>query len=73
MGFLQKQAQVEASSQALIAVKQWSGHPNYSQEIPKKMTGLHLAAYFGLDDAVGDLLGSKSPDSKDSHSRTPLS
>jgi ankyrin repeat protein len=37
------------------------------------MTGLHLAAYFGVDDAVRVLLGSNSPDSKDSHGRTPLS
>ena len=37
------------------------------------MTGLHLAAYFGVDDAVRDLLGSNSPDFKDSHGRTPLS
>jgi len=37
------------------------------------MTGLHLTAYFGVDDAVRDLLGSNSPDSKDSCSQTPLS
>jgi ankyrin repeat protein len=37
------------------------------------MTGLHLAAYFGVDDAVRDLLGSNSPDLKESCSRTPLS
>jgi ankyrin repeat protein len=36
------------------------------------MTGLHLAAYFGIDNAVQYLLGSNSPDSKDSYSRTPL-
>jgi ankyrin repeat protein len=44
-----------------------------SQRIPKQMTGLHLAAYFGVDDAVRDLLSSNSPDLKDSYSRTPLS
>jgi ankyrin repeat protein len=38
-----------------------------------EMTRLHLAAYFGVDDAVQILLGSNSPDPKDSHSRTPLS
>jgi ankyrin repeat protein len=37
------------------------------------MTGLHLAAYFGVDDAVRTLLDISSPDSKDSYSRTPLS
>ncbi|KAH8672580.1 hypothetical protein BGZ60DRAFT_373737, partial [Tricladium varicosporioides] len=70
--FLQKQGQVEASSQVLIAVKRWSGHKKYSQEIPKQMTGLHLAAYFGVDDAVQFLLSCYSPDPKDSYSRTPL-
>jgi hypothetical protein len=70
--FLQRQAQVEASSQALMAVKQWLGGVD-SQRIPKQMTGLHLAAYFGVDDAVRDLLSSNSPDLKDGYSRTPLS
>ncbi|CZR69583.1 uncharacterized protein PAC_19483 [Phialocephala subalpina] len=71
--FLQKQAQVEASSQALMAVKRWSGHRKYSQEVPKQMTGLHLAAYFGVDEAVQFLIGSDSPDPEDSYGRTPLS
>ena len=38
----------------------------------KAMTGLHLAAYFGVDNAVGALLGSNSRDAKDSYSRSPL-
>jgi Ankyrin repeats (3 copies)/Ankyrin repeats (many copies) len=71
--FLQKQGQVEGSSQALMAVKRWPGHTEYSQGIPKEMTGLHLAAYFGVHNAVTALLGSNGPDSKDSCSRTPLS
>jgi len=49
--FLQKQGQVEASSQALMAVKEWSGDEEYSQEIPKEITGLHLAANFGVNGA----------------------
>jgi hypothetical protein len=69
--FLHKQAQVEASSQALLNVK-LSEHTGYSQRFPKQMTGLHLAAYFGVHIAVGVLLGSNSPDSKDSYGRTPL-
>ncbi|CZR52360.1 related to 2-5A-dependent ribonuclease [Phialocephala subalpina] len=71
--FLRKQGHVEASSQVLMAIKEWSKFTEYSQEIPKQMTGLHLAAYFGVDNAVRDLLGSNSLDSKDSDSRTPLS
>ncbi|KUJ13176.1 uncharacterized protein LY89DRAFT_153773 [Mollisia scopiformis] len=71
--FLQKQGHVGASSQALIAVKRWRGDIEYSQEIPKHMTGLHLAAYFGVDDAVRALLNNNSPDLKDSYGQTPLS
>jgi ankyrin repeat protein len=36
------------------------------------MTGLHLAAYFGVEKAERLLLGSNSPDLKDSYGRTPL-
>jgi hypothetical protein len=39
--FLQKPAHLEASNQALMAVKRWSGRTQYSLEIPKQMTGLH--------------------------------
>ena len=74
--FLQKQAEVEASSQALMAVKdQWIGRvTTYSQDVPKQITGLHLAAYFGIYNAVQDLLdNNNNPNLKDSYNRTPLS
>ncbi|KAM3075825.1 hypothetical protein ACMFMG_007950 [Clarireedia jacksonii] len=72
--FLQKDAQVEASSQALIARKTWTGHTEYSQAFPKQMTGLHLAAYFGVP-AIARLLLRQGADikTKDSLGRTPLS
>ncbi|KAG9229619.1 hypothetical protein BJ875DRAFT_537610 [Amylocarpus encephaloides] len=71
--FLRTQGQVEASIQGLLAVKQGRGRGKYSQEIPMQMTGLHLAAYFGVDDAVQSLLIScHSPDPKTSYNRTPL-
>ena len=71
--FFQKQGQLEASSQALMVIKRWPGDVGYSQQIPKQMTGLHLAAYFGVGDAVQFLVGNNNPDLKDSYSRTPLS
>jgi hypothetical protein len=73
--FLQKQAQIKVSSQALMVVKRWSGHRKYSKEVPKQMTGVHLAAYFGVDKAVRlqFLIDSDSPDLEDSYRRTPLS
>jgi ankyrin repeat protein len=36
------------------------------------MTGMHLAAYFGVHEAINVILGSQYLDSKDSHGRTPL-
>ncbi|RYP09021.1 hypothetical protein DL764_001517 [Monosporascus ibericus] len=71
-GFLESKVKVEASKQALMAVKKWSGHSNYSQEFPRQITGLHLAAYFGVENLARFLLGSNEPDLKDSYGRTPL-
>jgi ankyrin repeat protein len=74
MEFLRCEAKVEASTQALMATKQYSYHPGYSQHIPKQMTGLHLAAYFGVSKEVNDLLShGYKPDSHDTYDRTPLS
>jgi ankyrin repeat protein len=56
ISFLKKQAQVEASSQALLAVKRHPSDLEYSQRFPRKMTGLHLAAHFGIEAAVKLLL-----------------
>jgi len=66
--FLQKQAPVEASSQALFANLM-------SQIFLMKITGLHLAAYWGLNATVQLLLAAEIVDvnSKDSWDRTPLS
>jgi hypothetical protein len=54
--FLQKQANVEASSQALLAKKWYSSDTMYSQRFPNGMTGLHLAAYFGVEVIIQLLL-----------------
>ncbi|KAH8650278.1 hypothetical protein BGZ60DRAFT_335142, partial [Tricladium varicosporioides] len=72
--FLQKQAQVEASSQALLAEKTYSFDTRYSQRFPRDMTGLHLAAYFGFEAIFQPLLATAQfhVDSKDTYGRTPL-
>jgi ankyrin repeat protein len=72
--FLQKQAQVEASSQALMSVQRWSGDEGYSQAFPKQMTSLHLAAYFGVL-AVARLLLEQGADvtAAATNGSTPLS
>ncbi|RYP56595.1 hypothetical protein DL771_011716 [Monosporascus sp. 5C6A] len=69
--FLQHETKVEAASQALMAVKSWRS--GYSQEVPRQMTGLHLAAYFGIQEAAIILLRhGQRPDLRDTHGRTPL-
>jgi len=74
MEFLQKQPQFEASSQALLAEKLYSSDTSYSQIFPKNMTGLHLAAYFGVEAVVPLLLATDTVDvdAKDNNGRTPL-
>jgi ankyrin repeat protein len=71
--FLERNVQVEASSQGLLVDKRGEWHVRYSQEFPKKMTGLHLAAYFGVEPAV-KLLLEKGADvnTADGSSLTPL-
>jgi ankyrin repeat protein len=72
--FLEREAQVDASIQGLLAVKKrYSSDLEYSQRFPKEMTGLHLAVYFGVK-AIVQLLLEKGIDvnSKASDGQTPL-
>jgi ankyrin repeat protein len=75
ISFLERKSQVEASSQGLLTRKKYSSDMKYSQRFPKDMTGLHLAAYFGIEAVVPLLLatGKVDADSKDEDGRTPLS
>ncbi|KAH0499244.1 hypothetical protein TgHK011_006449 [Trichoderma gracile] len=75
--FLNNQAMVDASVQTLRAVKRDSSHPDYSQEAPRGVTGLHLAAHFGLIGLPRVLLGDRhrhgwTLSSLDSDNQTPL-
>jgi ankyrin repeat protein len=46
---------------------------DYSQNVPRQMTGVHVTAYFGLREAMIALLeNGYDPDSKDSNGQTPL-
>jgi ankyrin repeat protein len=68
--FLKSPALVEASSQALAVVKR---RDDYSQLFPKHMTGLHLAACFGLEEAITTLLKEPlGPNLRDDWGRSPL-
>ncbi|MAD82255.1 MAG: hypothetical protein CL912_04770 [Deltaproteobacteria bacterium] len=68
--FLRTQGQVEASSQALMTKTLEHG---YRQLLPMTVSGLHLAAFFGLTDAVQIFLISQDFRFQDSLGRTPLS
>jgi hypothetical protein len=70
LDFLESEAKVSSSSQAMLASKGYSG---YSQRVPRRMTGVHLAAYFGLKEAMmASLKNGHGLDSKDTYGRTPL-
>ncbi|KAF4626835.1 hypothetical protein G7Y89_g11321 [Cudoniella acicularis] len=72
LDLLESEAKVSSSSQAMMVSR--SKYPRYSERVPKQMTGLHLAAYFGLSEAIIALLKREyEPDSKNSYYRTPLS
>ena len=74
IGFLECEAKIEAASQALIAIKKRAEGSNNSHHVPKQMTGLHLAAYFGIQEAAHILLQRwQNVDLSDSYGRTPLS
>ncbi|PTB58597.1 hypothetical protein M431DRAFT_63203, partial [Trichoderma harzianum CBS 226.95] len=73
--FLMHPAKVDASVQAQLAVKHYSSHEGYSQEVPRRVTALHLAARFGLTELTRILLGEQykcNPDSCDSNGQSPL-
>ncbi|GAB1313418.1 hypothetical protein MFIFM68171_03628 [Madurella fahalii] len=69
--FLTRQTNLEAANQALMAVKMLSG---YNQRAPRRLTELHLTAFFGVKEVVSVLLQScQGVDLLDSDNRTPLS
>lgn len=68
---LTSEAAISGSCQAMFAHRSYGG---YSQLFPKNVTGIHLAAYFGLSDIISTLISrGYEPDVKDSVSLTPLS
>jgi hypothetical protein len=72
LDFLKQKLNVEASIQALFAVKEL-GKPGYSQDVPKRMEALHLVAYFGIEQALQSPLDLHDWDPEDGTGRTPLS
>ncbi|KAI1859367.1 hypothetical protein JX265_010370 [Neoarthrinium moseri] len=68
VGFLQKTAHINASAQSYFADRGWhlGGPPNYIE-------ATHLAAIFGLEDALFAVWNLENRDARDSNGRTPLS
>jgi hypothetical protein len=72
--FLDSEKKVEASTQALMVRKQHGWWLlRYSQDVPRRMTGLHLAAYLGLKDGVQILSIRNLANRRDSYGRIALS
>ncbi|KAJ4246287.1 hypothetical protein NW762_013638 [Fusarium torreyae] len=68
VNFLKRTQNVQASGQVLL------DHLYYPEELinTRRATGLHLAAHFGIAEALRTLLHDQQPDPKDRHGRTPL-
>ncbi|KAK6859710.1 hypothetical protein PG995_003346 [Apiospora arundinis] len=70
---LSNHSKVEAAVQGLLARQTYAGEIGYSQKFPKKMTGLHIGAFFGLYNPVAALIQPENVNGPDSDGRIPLS
>jgi ankyrin repeat protein len=71
--FFESEAKLSACRQAMGALRGFH-YPRYSQEVPRQMTGIHLAAKFGLNEFRFDFLKNVHDlNAKGSYGRTPLS
>lgn len=76
ISFLKRQAAVEASSQVLLARKSDVADRDFIDQSSQQITGLHLAAYFDLEEAVETLCDEDDGydvDVRNGKSCTPLS
>ncbi|RSL38411.1 hypothetical protein CEP53_014893 [Fusarium sp. AF-6] len=74
---LREPARIDAMTQALFSGSPGpvleTPYPGYSQLFPREVCGLHLAAYFGLDEIVRHSLVSQDPNLCDGIGMTALS
>ncbi|PHH84259.1 hypothetical protein CDD83_2236 [Cordyceps sp. RAO-2017] len=71
-GFLESEGRFEASSQALVFKGRSMRNPSGSFGCTTQVTGLHAAAYFGLDSLALFLVKDGEADPRDSDGETPL-
>jgi ankyrin repeat protein len=73
LDLLESEAKVSSSSQAMLASKRYPADSGYSHRVPRQITGMHLAAHFGLKEAMIALLrNGHDLESKNDHGQTPL-
>lgn len=71
--FLKSERKSEAASQGLLAFKRYPEDSYYSLRAPRQMSGLHLAAYFGLHAVINTIISfGQSVNLKNSLGRMPL-
>jgi hypothetical protein len=72
--FVECDSKVEAAAQAMLALRLFPWHNQYSQDVPRHVRGLHLAACFGITELVEVVLQEQANvESRDTYGRTPLS
>jgi hypothetical protein len=65
LSFFESEVKVTASSQAMMVIRSYTV---YSQRVPRQMTAVHVAAYFGLREAMMVLLkNGHDPNVKDTY------
>ncbi|KAK2750859.1 hypothetical protein FQN55_001430 [Onygenales sp. PD_40] len=73
LNFLENEYKATSACQAMLVSSNRSSAPGYSQGAPRGVTGLHLAAHFGLDEAATALLkNGLDPTARDTNGQTPL-
>lgn len=70
--FFHHEINMEAASQAMQVYKKFSWDDRYSQYFTRRMTGLHLCAYFGITDVAVAIIDFVDLDSRDEDGWTPL-
>ncbi|KAK2762720.1 hypothetical protein FQN54_000894 [Arachnomyces sp. PD_36] len=72
LDLFKNESKTSSFAQAMMRLPSWMPKP-YSQRVPRGLTGLHIAAYFGLGKTIVLLLeNGLDLNARDSYHRTPL-